>query len=206
MASKPNAVYTVAIQDRSRMYRESLRLLVEASSTVRVAEAVEDETSLQMACRTEPVDAVIFEAGGVPWSVTVMLEQLRKDNATIVLVGNYPHEFRHHRKVEHVTYVTRNSSSREFIAAIHGDDRGMGAGLYGELVAPRKAPENLTQRELQVLSLISQGSTTTQIGERLGISIKTVENRRRALFAKLGVQNQSHAVTVAMRNGLLGSS
>ena len=57
---------------------------------------------------------------------------------------------------------------------------------------------------LQVLALISGGSTTSQIAERLGISAKTVENRRQALFAKLGVQNQSHAVAVAMRTGLLG--
>jgi DNA-binding NarL/FixJ family response regulator len=199
-------VHTVAIQDRSRMYRESLRLLLEVSSTLRVAETVEDEASLQITCRSEPVDAVIFEAGGVPWSVAGMLERLRMHNADIVLVGNYPHEFRHHRKADQVTYVTRTSSSREFLVALHGDDIGLGAGPQVNPAVPRKTPESITQRELQVLSLISQGSTTAQISERLGISIKTVENRRRTLFTKLGVQNQSHALTVAMRNGLLGSS
>jgi DNA-binding NarL/FixJ family response regulator len=205
VASMP-IVHTVAIQDRSRMYRESLRLLLEASSRLRIAETVEDEDSLHVLCHIEPVDAVIFEAGGVPWNVGGMLERLRADNADVVLVGNYPHEFRHHRKADHVTYVTRTSSSRVFLAALQGGDMGMGAETDADLALPRKATESLTQRELQVLSLISQGSTTTQIGERLGISIKTVENRRRALFTKLGVQNQSHAVTVAMRNGLLGSS
>jgi DNA-binding NarL/FixJ family response regulator len=205
VASKP-IVHTVAIQDRSRMYRESLRLLFEASSTLRIAGTVEDEESLQTACRTEPVDAVIFEAGGVPWNVGSMLERLRADNTDIVLVGNYPYEFRHHRKADHVTYVTRRSSSRVFLAALQGGDTGMGAEPHADPDLSGKVTESLTQRELQVLSLISQGSTTTQIGERLGISIKTVENRRRALFTKLGVQNQSHAVTVAMRNGLLGSS
>ncbi len=206
MASMPIAVHTVAIQDRSRMFRESLRLLLEASSTLRVAETVEDEASLEIVCHSEPMDAVIFEAGGVPWNVSGMLERLRAENADIVLVGNYPHEFRHHRKADHVTYVTRTSSSREFLVALHADDVGTDASRQMDPAVTRKTPESLTQRELQVLSLISQGSTTTQIAERLGISIKTVENRRRTLFTKLGVQNQSHALTVAMRNGLLGSS
>jgi len=65
--------------------------------------------------------------------------------------------------------------------------------------------EVLTKREMQVLALISGGLTTQQIAERLGISAKTVESRRQALFAKLGVQSQSHAVSVAIRAGFLGN-
>jgi len=57
-----------------------------------------------------------------------------------------------------------------------------------------------------VLALISAGLTTAQIAIRMGISRKTVENRRQSLFAKLGVQNQSHAIAVAIRTGVLGSA
>ena len=65
--------------------------------------------------------------------------------------------------------------------------------------------DNLTTRELQVLALISGGLTSPQIAERMGISAKTVESKRQALFAKLGVQNQSAAVAAAIRRGLLGA-
>jgi DNA-binding CsgD family transcriptional regulator len=37
----------------------------------------------------------------------------------------------------------------------------------------------------------------------MGISPKTVENHKQRIFAKLGVQNQAHAVAVAMRSGLV---
>ena len=56
----------------------------------------------------------------------------------------------------------------------------------------------------QILALISGGFTTAQMAARLGISSKTIESRRQTLFSKLGVQNQSHAIAVAMRSGLLG--
>jgi DNA-binding CsgD family transcriptional regulator len=37
----------------------------------------------------------------------------------------------------------------------------------------------------------------------MGISPKTVENHKQRIFSKLGVQNQAHAVSVALRQGLL---
>jgi DNA-binding CsgD family transcriptional regulator len=64
----------------------------------------------------------------------------------------------------------------------------------------------LSQREVQVLGEIGSGSTTRIVAETMGISPKTVENHKQRIFAKLGVQNQAHAVAVAMRQGLLQPS
>lgn len=64
----------------------------------------------------------------------------------------------------------------------------------------------LTNRELQVLALIGAGCTSSEISRRLGISTKTVENRRQNIFTKLGVQSQSHAVSIALRAGMLGGA
>jgi DNA-binding CsgD family transcriptional regulator len=61
----------------------------------------------------------------------------------------------------------------------------------------------LTARELDVLGLVGAGHTTREVSEALGISPKTVENHKQRIFVKLGVQNQAHAVAVAMRTGLL---
>jgi len=54
-----------------------------------------------------------------------------------------------------------------------------------------------------VLTGISVGCTTQRVAAALGISPKTVENHKQRIFAKLGVQNQAHAVAVASRRGLL---
>ena len=57
----------------------------------------------------------------------------------------------------------------------------------------------LTGREADVLALVGAGRTSRQISAELHISPKTVENHKQRIFGKLGVQNQAHAVSVAMR-------
>src|SRR5213078_1893180 len=61
----------------------------------------------------------------------------------------------------------------------------------------------LTEREREVLRLVGMGSTTREISGRLGISAKTVENHKHRIFSKLGVHNQAHAVSIAVRKGLI---
>lgn len=60
----------------------------------------------------------------------------------------------------------------------------------------------LTAREIEVLAFVGKGITSREISDLLGISRKTVENYKQRSFQKLGVQNQAHAVSVAMRRGL----
>ena len=61
----------------------------------------------------------------------------------------------------------------------------------------------LSRREVEVLCEIGSGSTTRSVATSMGISPKTVENHKQRIFSKLGVQNQAHAVALAMRQGLL---
>jgi DNA-binding NarL/FixJ family response regulator len=187
------------------MFRECLQMLLGASSQIRLVDIVEDDEALERAYESEVIGAVLFEAAGVPWNVAGMVRHLRALNPKVVLVGTYPHEYQHHQTIENITYIRRTSPSKAFVSALKGEHVGAEPNPSRVEIAERAAA-GLTQRELQVLALISGGLTTTQIGERLGISTKTVENRRQSLFAKLGVQNQSHAVAVAMRTGLLGTS
>lgn len=63
-------------------------------------------------------------------------------------------------------------------------------------------PDDLTDREKDVLALLGAGLTNAQIGERLYISAKTVEHHVSHLMAKLGVQRRTAAAAVAVRAGL----
>ncbi|HEX9342017.1 MAG TPA: LuxR C-terminal-related transcriptional regulator [Actinomycetota bacterium] len=62
---------------------------------------------------------------------------------------------------------------------------------------------SLTERELAILRLISDGHTSGEISQALGVSRRTVEYQKRQIFAKLGVRSQAHAVALAARAGLL---
>jgi DNA-binding NarL/FixJ family response regulator len=65
------------------------------------------------------------------------------------------------------------------------------------------SPPELSPREREVLLLIASGLTTTQIGEKLAISPKTVEKHRATLFEKLNASSMAALVTAAFKAGLL---
>ena len=60
----------------------------------------------------------------------------------------------------------------------------------------------LSGRELQVLHLIVDGNTSAQVGERLGLSPKSVDTYRSRLMTKLGIDDLPHLVKFALRHGL----
>lgn len=68
--------------------------------------------------------------------------------------------------------------------------------------AAAPAPAGLTQREVDVLVLLTQGLTNRQIGESLSISEKTVTNHLTHIFTKANLDNRSAAVAFAIRHGL----
>jgi DNA-binding CsgD family transcriptional regulator len=76
---------------------------------------------------------------------------------------------------------------------------------YGgeELSSSSKASRELTQRETGILRLIASGLTSAQIGERLGISRKTVETHRTRIMQKLDIHKTSALVRYAAKAGLL---
>lgn len=74
---------------------------------------------------------------------------------------------------------------------------GRSAGL-----APRA---ELTAREHDVLVAMADGLQAKAIANRLGVTLKTIENHKIHIFDKLGVRTQAHAVSLAIGQGLLDS-
>lgn len=62
---------------------------------------------------------------------------------------------------------------------------------------------NLTQREIEILSLIAAEKESTVIAQELGISIHTVNNHRKSILAKTNSKNAVGAIDYARKNGLL---
>ena len=73
--------------------------------------------------------------------------------------------------------------------------------LMGQLRSPAREP--LSQRELEVLTLIAQGATNRETAAKLFICEATVKSHLLHVYAKLGVRDRAAAVTAALRRGLI---
>ncbi|MEV4399317.1 response regulator transcription factor [Nonomuraea sp. NPDC049607] len=71
---------------------------------------------------------------------------------------------------------------------------------------PRPAPDGLTERERDVLTLIAEGLSNRQIAARLHISPSTAGVHVSHILAKLGATARTEAAAIAFRDGLTGSS
>ena len=82
-----------------------------------------------------------------------------------------------------------------------------GSQVGGEVIpfqAPMKELEQEpTNREIEVLQLVSEGLVNREIGQRLFLSEETVKSHVRHLLAKLQSRSRAHAVAVGFRRGLI---
>jgi DNA-binding NarL/FixJ family response regulator len=102
-------------------------------------------------------------------------------------------------------YVLKTTPKNELLAVIRSVCRGqkyVSAEVAARL-AENMGEESLTDRELQVLQLIRDGKRNKQIADHLSNAETTVNFHIKNLIAKLGANDRAHAVTIAIRRGLL---
>ena len=106
-------------------------------------------------------------------------------------------------------YMLKRTSTRELIEAIHEVKRGgspMTMHIARKVVqslqhtaATASPTENLSEREQQVLDLLSQGLIYKEISEKLGIGYETVHTYIRRIYEKLQVRTRTEAVAKFLR-------
>lgn len=102
-------------------------------------------------------------------------------------------------------YILKSMSNTEMldvIRAVHSGRRRIPAEVAARL-AEHLGAEDLTNREIEVLRLIRDGYRNKQIADKLGIAEATVNFHIKNLVDKLGANDRTHAVTIALRRGLL---
>ncbi|HEV7896720.1 MAG TPA: response regulator transcription factor [Planosporangium sp.] len=105
-------------------------------------------------------------------------------------------------------YLLKDTPRDELYRAVSAAHRGeavlspsVATRLMGQFRAPAK--ESLSQRELEVLSLIARGSTNREAAAQLFISEATVKTHLLHIYAKLGVKDRAAAVAAGFERGLL---
>jgi len=88
------------------------------------------------------------------------------------------------------------------IRAIRAGKKFIHAEVAAEL-ASHAADDSLTEREIEVLSLIAAGNSNKLVADQLAISEDTVKGHVKSILSKLGVNDRTHAVTAALKRGII---
>src|SRR5580658_5815314 len=102
-------------------------------------------------------------------------------------------------------YILKSMPKNELlgvIRSVHAGKRHVPPDVAARL-AEHMADDDLTTRELEVLRLIRDGYRNKQIADQLAIAETTVNFHIKNLVDKLGANDRTHAVTIAVRRGLL---
>jgi len=90
----------------------------------------------------------------------------------------------------------------ETIRAVHAGRRHIPPEIASEL-AEHVTDDALTAREIEILKLAASGNANKSIAARLGISEETVKAHMKNVLAKLDANDRTHAVTIALRRGII---
>ena len=198
----------VGIQQRQRLFREGLAMFLGRHTDVEVVGTARTGGDLLRLCAERRPDVVLLEVDVGEWDPCRLAAALLARHRALRIVGlpaePGPAVTRRAQRSGIETVLSRSCGSDEVLAAVRSTS-GMGRvmPLRRGGASHQAVPARLTERERQVLQLIGTGATSRETSARLGISRKTVENYKQRIFAKLEVQNQAHAVALAMRQGLL---
>jgi len=88
------------------------------------------------------------------------------------------------------------------IRAVHAGHRRVPAEVAAEM-AEHAADDALTAREVEVLQHVAAGNANKAVADKLSITEDTVKAHMKSILAKLGANDRTHAVTIAMRRGFL---
>ena len=133
--------------------------------------------------------------------------QLRRARAKVAIVANAEREWqiRDALKRGAAGFLPLGSSAEELYLAVrtvHRGDCHLSPSIAARL-ATSLATEPLTEREGQVLTLLTDGLCNKHIASHLDISVGTVKAHLRSAFDKLGVHSRTEAILIAERRGML---
>jgi two-component system response regulator NreC len=200
----------ILIADDHGVLRAGLRALLNKETEYEVVgEAATSDEAFQAALELNP-DVVLMDlsmpgVGGI--EVTRRLkERLPGIRVLILTVHEDATLLREAMKAGAAGYVVKRAVESELIDAIETVRRGdlyvhssMTRALLSEVqsappVSRRGHPETLTNREMDVLRLIVRGFTNRQVGEKLVLSVRTVESHRANIMQKLDLSSRADLV------------
>jgi two-component system response regulator NreC len=209
----PDDDVTVVIADDHGVVRGGLRLLLHNEEGISVIGEAEDVPgALRLVERRLPRVLVLDLNMPGPSSIDAIPEIKEQWPGTQVVVLTMQADPAYARAALQAgadAYVLKEAAERELVDAVRAVAAGetylnpaLGARIARAPAEP-EAPDDLSDRELEVLRMIALGHTNAEIGEQLFLSVRTVETHRSHIQQKLGRSSRAELVRYALDRGLL---
>jgi DNA-binding NarL/FixJ family response regulator len=195
--------------DDHRIVREGLALIINHEPDMEVVGSAATGDEAVGLYRSSRPDVVLMDLRLGATSGVDAIRAICRDNpnARVVVLTMYEGDEDIYRAHEAgaTTYLLKDTLSSDLIRvvrAVHAGERPVVPAVEARL-AQRATMPTLTSREGEVLRLVSDGMRNKEIGATLSIAEGTVQIHVKNIFAKLGVNDRTSAVQVALRRGLV---
>jgi len=202
----------LVIADDHAVVRAGLRLLLDAEEGLQVlAEAGEIDTTRRMVAAHRP-DVLVLDLNMPGPPSLPAIPELAEQTAVVVLtMQNDPAFARRALQAGARGYVLKEAADAELVQAVRAVADGrtylnpeLGARLATAPAEPVGPPDDLTERELEILRLIALGHTNGEIAKQLYLSVRTVESHRAHIQQKTRRATRSELVRYALDHSLIG--
>jgi two-component system, NarL family, response regulator LiaR len=211
--SKPQPIRILMVDDHA-MLRSGLKNFTRAYEWMElVGEAANGAEAVEF-CTVQDVDVVLMdmvmpEMDGIEATRRIMA--LGKPIKIIILTSFQEQDMVEQAlKVGATSYLLKNVNAGELALAIQAAYAGRSTlapeATQALINATRQKPgvgSDLTDRELQVLTLLVKGLSNADIGDQLGITLATTKYHLSNIFSKLGAKSRVEAVTIALSHKLV---
>lgn len=210
----------VILADDHAILRTGLRLLLEAEGIQIVGEAGSGREVLTLV-DTIPADILILDLSMPDIGGIEVLKQIKEKGYPIHVLVLTMHNEEQYVKAAMMNgasgYVEKSAFDKELLNAIKTVMSGQiylsnkhALLMVNSLLHTEEAPieadphDLLSKREIEVLRLLVRGYSLAEAGEKLSLSLKTVDTYKTRIFDKLGISRKSEMVQYALNHGLLG--
>jgi len=191
------------------VFREGLNTIIASQPDMLLVAQAADATEAIAEFRRHRPDITLMDLRlpGTNGTDTLIAIRCEFPDARIIMLttSDADAEIQHALRAGASGYVLKSMPKNELLAVIrsvHGGRRHVPPEVAARL-AEHLGEDELTPRELDVLRLIRDGYRNKQIADQLAISETTVNFHIKNLVDKLGANDRTHAVTIALRRGLL---
>ncbi len=207
----------ILIADDHSLVRDGVSSILEAAGHTVVGQAQNGQEAIEATLELEP-DLVLMDISMPGVNGLEALKSIKEKRPAVrvvmLTVSNDDSDLIESMRAGASGYLPKNLDSGGFIEilkkledgeyAVSPDDTArLIEGLIHISKDPLEGVDALTQREIEILSLVADGFSNREIAEKLMVSDNTIKYHMKKVLRKMGVHNRTEAVSSAIRSGII---